>query len=100
MLVARTTAACGATLVVACLSTPPAAEIDASPPIDAPPPCAGGFAGATFDRTRELPSGAIGLAQDQTQGYMTSRVFAAPPDGRFRTLTWQTVRPSLKALPD
>ncbi|KAB2901211.1 MAG: LamG domain-containing protein, partial [Kofleriaceae bacterium] len=100
MLVSRSTAACGVTLFAACLSTPPAVEIDASPPIDAPPPCAGGFEGATFDRTRELPTGHIGLAQGEPQGYVTSRVVPAPPGGRFRTLSWETVRPSLKALPD
>ncbi len=87
-------AVAGVTSVAACLSTPPAVEIDAAPP------CAGGFEGATFDRTRVLGTGYVGLDTGQTSGTFTSRVFAAPPDGGFDTLRWETVRPSLKALPD
>lgn len=94
MSVLRFFAAASVTFVVACLSTPPSTEVDASAP------CVGGFEGGTHDRTRELSTGYVGLASGQTMGYFTSRVFAAPPMGRFKTLRWETVRPSLKALPD
>jgi hypothetical protein len=82
------------TLVASCLSTPPpAVEIDASQA------CASGLDG-TFERTRTASTGFVGLVPGETSGYFTSRVFPAPPDGRFRTIHWETVRPSLKALPD
>lgn len=94
MSVSRFSAVTGVTFVAACLSTPPSTEVDASAP------CVSGFEGGTFDRTRLLSTGYVGLMANETMGYFTSRVFAAPPSGRFRTLRWETVRPSLKALPD
>jgi hypothetical protein len=99
MSVPRIIAVTSVTTIAGCLATPPSAEVDAASP------CvrisAGGFDEAgTFDRTRELSTGYLGLAPGQSMGFFTTRVFAAPPSGRFQTIRWQTVRPSLKALPD
>ncbi|HUQ02526.1 MAG TPA: LamG domain-containing protein [Kofleriaceae bacterium] len=88
-------AAAGVTFVASCLSTPPASDVDA-----APTTCVRDLEGGTFDRTRPLTTDFIALATGETMGYFTTRVFAAPPSGRFGTLRWETVRPSLKALPD
>lgn len=100
MSVSRFLAVTGVTMVAACLATPPAQEVDAAAPCVGV--AAGGFdeSGGTFDRTRELSTGYLGLASGESMGYFTTRVYPAPPNGRFRTLGWQTVRPSLKALPD
>lgn len=94
MTVSRSLALASVTFAAGCLATPPAVEVDASSP------CVGGFEGGTFDRTRTLSTGFVGLASGEMMGYFTSRVFPAGPGGRFRTLRWETVRPSLKALPD
>jgi hypothetical protein len=97
MTVSRLIGAAGVTFVASCLSTPPpAADVDAS--LDS---CVGGnFVGGTLDRTRVLGTGFLGLASGETMGYWTSPVYPAGPNGRFTKLRWETVRPSLKALPD
>jgi hypothetical protein len=96
MTFSRSIGAIGVTFVASCLSTPPPADMDA-----AADPCVGGsFDGGTLDGTRVLGTGFLGLASGQDMGSWTSPVFRAGPTGRFRTLRWQTVRPSLKALPD
>jgi hypothetical protein len=96
MTVSRLIGVAGVTWVASCLSTPPPADVDAA--LD---PCVGAsFAGGTLDRTRVLGTGFLGLASGESMGYWTSPVLPAGPMGRFRTLRWQTVRPSLKALPD
>jgi hypothetical protein len=87
--------AAGVTWVAACLSTPPAAM-----DVDASNACGSGFEGGIRDRTRQLTTDNIALESGEAMGYFTTRVFPAPASGRFSTLRWETVRPSLKALPD
>jgi hypothetical protein len=86
--------ACGA----GCLSTPDPAAGDAS--IDVPvATCVGGFDGGATSGTQVFGTGRLALSPGASQGTFTSPVFAADAPRAFRTLHWQTVRPSLKALP-
>ncbi len=87
----------------ACLSTPDPAASDAPAPdarVDGLAPCVGGFAGGTHVGTELHGTGRVALSGGAAQGTFTSPVFAAAEPRAWRTLRWQPLRPSLKALPD